>query len=388
VCHGVRATIVGTAAGETIQGTPGRDVIAGLGGNDTILGAGGNDLMCGGDGADHLYGGPGDDRLYGELDLLADADEDGIERAGDTLGGGPGNDRMVAGVDTRAADLTYPDTYSWDTAPHGVHVDLRKRTAHGDGADTFAPGRADIVGSSHADVIDGTSHRDLIFSGDGPDIVRAYGGNDAITVDDHQNGPGSDADHVWAGDGKDWVWSYHGQDHIDGGPGDDYIETFGASNDVVAGGTGRDFFWMELGDTAGPQRFTGGPGRDGMQVNADEINPQHLASSGTFDMASGAMTFHLDHTIALTAHVERVSLATRGSSWTVDGTSGDDLIGMDMEATGSVFNGLAGDDAFNGSDSDDVFNGGPGTDTAQMWGGDDTCINVEVIGSSGCEHVS
>jgi Ca2+-binding RTX toxin-like protein len=386
-CHGASATIVATSPG-TIHGTPGRDVIVGSSGNDTILAGRGNDLICGGDGADRLFGGPGNDRLYGERDLLANADEDGIEREGDTLDGGPGNDHLIAGVDTRAADITFPDTYSWNTSTHGVHIDLRTHTTHGDGTDTIAAGTANIVGSAHGDVFDGSNHRDLIFAGYGPDVVRGHGGNDWIEVDGRQNGPGSDTDEVWGGDGKDRITSSHGQDHINGGPGNDYLETSGRSNDVVTGGTGNDFYGAEMGDTQGPQNFNGGPGDDGMQVNTDAINPKHAASTGTYNMQTGKMTFTLDHPISLTVHVEGVTIATRGTSWTVTGTPGDDGVSMGMEVAGSVFNGLAGDDTFNGSDHDDVFNGGPGTDTAQMWDGDDTCISVEKIGSSGCEHIS
>ena len=42
---------------------------------------------------------PASDRLYGQRDLLQEADEDGIERVGDTLRGGPGDDRLSAGAD-------------------------------------------------------------------------------------------------------------------------------------------------------------------------------------------------------------------------------------------------------------------------------------------------
>jgi uncharacterized delta-60 repeat protein len=78
-CHGRKATIVGTKAGDTLVGTKHADVIAGLGGDDAITGLGKGDVICGGPGADHLTGGAGPDHLIG-----------GPGR--DSLKGGPGID--------------------------------------------------------------------------------------------------------------------------------------------------------------------------------------------------------------------------------------------------------------------------------------------------------
>jgi hypothetical protein len=92
-CQGVKATIVGTAAGDTLKGTAGRDVIAGLGGNDIIDGGGGKDLICGGAGPDTLRGGAGNDKLFGAAgnDILSGGD------GSDDLDGGAGNDRLNGG---------------------------------------------------------------------------------------------------------------------------------------------------------------------------------------------------------------------------------------------------------------------------------------------------
>jgi Ca2+-binding RTX toxin-like protein len=389
-CRGVRATIVGTPSSEVIHGTPGRDVIAGLGEDDTIIAGGGDDLVCGGDGADHLLGGAGRDRLYGERDRLSDADEDGVERIGDTLSGGPGDDRLFAGVDTRSADIVVLDVFSWSGSARGVRIDLRTGTARGEGADTFAGGTFTVVGSSYGDVVEGTDRRDEIETGPGPDVVRARGGDDSITVDGRLRGSGRNADTVWGGDGDDWITSTHGRDHLSGGAGDDGIESSGASNDVIDGGSGDDGLWAQIGDTAGPQSLDGGSGDDHIQINTDAINPRGEASTGVWNMATGAMTFTLDHTISLSVtHVDGAVLATRGTSWTVRGTAGDDAVSGDANGTAPVhFDGLAGDDGFRGTDGDDVFHGGPGDDRSfGMFGGDDTCTSVETIDRSDCEHV-
>jgi uncharacterized delta-60 repeat protein len=83
-CAGKRATIVGTARGETLRGTAGADVIVALAGNDRVLGRGARDVVCGGAGNDRLNGGRGRDALSG-----------GAGR--DSLIGGPAKDRCTGG---------------------------------------------------------------------------------------------------------------------------------------------------------------------------------------------------------------------------------------------------------------------------------------------------
>ena len=398
-CQGVKATIVGTSHSETIHGTPGRDVIAGLGGNDTILAAAGNDLVCGGEGGDHLYGGLGNDRLYGERDeFIGPLDEDSATRVGDTLAGGRGNDRMFAGVDHRLAapkDVV-PDTISWEASGHGVHIDLRTGVARGEGVDTFAGGTFTVVGSAHNDVVEGSNRPEKINTGTGSDVVRTRGGADIITVDGFQRGPDGDADRVWGGDGDDRIAASHGQDRLSGGAGNDDIESFGASNDVLTGGDGDDFLYAEIGNTRGTQSWDGGRGSDGIRVATDEINPAAAASTGTWDMATGAMTATVDHPISLSVSRFEVGLFASGffstleTAWVVTGTAGDDSVAGDPNQTVPLrFDGLAGDDSFRGTDGDDVFHGGPGDDQSfGMFGGDDTCTNVERIDLADCEHVS
>lgn len=390
-CRGVRATIVGTEQGEVIRGTPGRDVIAALGGDDTIYAGGGDDLVCAGDGADQVFGGAGRDRLFGQRDRWQLADEDGVERVGDTLYGGPGDDRLDAGTDLRRADIVVPDVYSWAGSTHGVHLDLRTRTARGEGSDRFAGGRYAIVGSSHRDVVEGTSGRDTIATGAGRDVVRARGGNDVVVVDELGRRHGA-ADRVWGGPGRDRIEAGGGEDLLSGGPGDDMIEAKRDGNDRLRGGPGNDVIFAQIQDSGGPQSFSGGRGTDSLQVGTDLLGRGAASWTGIWNMASGAMTLTSDHAVSLTVSgIDRAVLATRRTSWTVTGTSGDDSISGDTNSVSSPvsFRGLAGNDTFRGTDGDDVFDGGPGTDHSfGMFDGDDTCISVEIIDGSDCEHVS
>jgi Ca2+-binding RTX toxin-like protein len=109
-------------------------------------------------------------------------------------------------------------------------------------------------------------------------------------------------------------------------------------------------------------------------------------------MATGVMVVTFRDTIRLTvAHIDQVSLSTPRTAWTVTGTTGDDSVWGDTNsALSSVsLDGLDGDDVFEGTGGDDRFDGGPGNDHSWgMYGGDDTCISVEIIDGDDCEHVS
>lgn len=390
MCHGVRATIVGTSGADTLQGTGGRDVIVGRGGNDTIHGGGGADLICGGRGADHLYGDSGADRLIGGRDRVHNT-EDGTERIGDTLRGGRGDDRMYAGADDRPAENIAYDSIRWDDATRGVTIDLATRTATGEGADRFSGGEFAVVGSSYSDVVTGSDGADRIYTGPGSDLVRAHGGADVVVVDDVHRGHGGYADRVWGGDGADRISAGRGPDRLSGGRGADSLEDMGNSNDVLLGGPGDDDLVGEIGDADEPQRFAGGAGFDTLDLYSDGINRRmNNDSTGSWDMATGAMTFTLGQTtVSLTAAgIERAIFGSWGTTWTVRGTPEADIF-SGAGTSASTFDGLAGDDTFRGSDGDDVFNGGAGEDRALLMGdGDDTCISVETLDTDDCEHVS
>lgn len=117
-CLTMKATIVGTASGETIQGTEQNDVIAAKGGNDTVFAKGGLDLVCGNDGADDLNLGYGRDGASGGNgdDFIEDRNGD---RAKGVMGGLDGND-TIHGNDgddyfegNAATDYIY-DGFGWD----------------------------------------------------------------------------------------------------------------------------------------------------------------------------------------------------------------------------------------------------------------------------------
>jgi hypothetical protein len=129
LCHGEKATCVGTDGHDLILGSDKNDVIVAGPGNDVVHGDAGDDILCGGPGndslfgargADIIYGGPGDDWLFGapdpdelyggpgDFDVLWDGPGYG------KLDGGPGNhdvcmlQREMAEVIEGTCETIYP----------------------------------------------------------------------------------------------------------------------------------------------------------------------------------------------------------------------------------------------------------------------------------------
>jgi Ca2+-binding RTX toxin-like protein len=129
LCHGKKATCVGTDGHDLILGSDKHDVIVAGPGNDVVHGDAADDILCGGPGndslfgargADIIYGGPGDDWLFGapdpdelyggpgDFDVLWDGPGYG------KLDGGPGNydvcmlQREMAEVIEGTCETIYP----------------------------------------------------------------------------------------------------------------------------------------------------------------------------------------------------------------------------------------------------------------------------------------
>jgi hypothetical protein len=61
ICHGAKATCVGTSGHDLVLGSDQNDVIVAGAGNDTVHGDAGDDIICGGPGNDSLFGARGAD---------------------------------------------------------------------------------------------------------------------------------------------------------------------------------------------------------------------------------------------------------------------------------------------------------------------------------------
>jgi hypothetical protein len=103
LCHGEKATCVGTNGHDLILGSDKNDVIVAGPGNDVVHGDAADDILCGGPGndslmgargVDRLFGGPGNDWLFG---APGDDELNGGEGDYDVLWGGPGYDNLDGG---------------------------------------------------------------------------------------------------------------------------------------------------------------------------------------------------------------------------------------------------------------------------------------------------
>ena len=216
---------LGTAGQDRLRGTAGPDVLCGGGGDDLLVGGGGDDVLLGGPGKDKLHGGGGKDtasfvqaRARVEVDLTHGraAGGEGSDRLrrvenvvgspyadrltgsvhGNVLAGGAGADRLAPGGGRDRLDGGLGrDRVDYRDALRGVHVDLDKRTATGDGADRWRSIEG-AWGSRFDDWISGAVVADWISGGGGDDVLEAQGGNDLISG-------GAGADVLKGGDGND-----------------------------------------------------------------------------------------------------------------------------------------------------------------------------------------
>lgn len=391
-CHGMAATIIGTERSEHLTGTSGRDVVVARGGDDFVDGLGGNDVICGGRGSDHLNGGGGNDTLYGGRDRLSTTDEGSTERVGDILNGGSGNDRLIPGRDTRSADDVARDLVTWATSARPVHIDLTTGRVTGQGSDRISGRPVAVEGSDYDDVITGSTRGDRIYAGGGSDYVVGREGNDVINADSGHRDAGT-ADRVWGGPGDDQISTAEGDDAVRGGSGNDVLDDFASTIDELRGGPGNDLVVTELAPSgARSQLIDGGFGMDKVNLMTNQINPQALPASGTWNMPIGALSLTLDSAPTTYGGVvigfEDASLSTYGATWSVTGTAGDDILHA-AGTRGTVFTASDGDDEFMGSADGDTFDGGAGTDRSLAMGaGNDTCLSVETFDHPDCENVS
>jgi Ca2+-binding RTX toxin-like protein len=425
LCHGFRATIVGTNGDDTLTGTPGRDVIAALGGNDVVYGLGQNDVICLGDGNDIAWGGAGDDTLSGG-------------GGNDFVDGGPGNDTMDGGGQSLDAvaffDETGPVTASLVSGTAtGAGSDTFTNVGQlhgGDYADTFTGNGADngLFGNGGNDTLNGGDGNDYLSGGSGDDTIDGGSGSyDAVTfwdatggvtaslatgassgggegndtftnIDVLNGGTGPDTlvgdnsdNSLWGGAGDDTLSGGGGNDFVDGGPGNDTMDGGGQSLDAVAffdetgpvtaslvsgtaTGAGSDTFTnvgqLHGGDYA--DTFTGNGADNGLfgnggndTLNGGDGNDYLSGGSGddTIDGGSGSYdaVTFWDATGGVTA-----SLATGASSG--GGEGNDTFTNID------VLNGGTGPDTLVGDNSDNSLWGGAGDDTLSGGGGNDFLV--------------
>jgi Ca2+-binding RTX toxin-like protein len=266
-------------------------------------------------------------------------------------------------------------------SPHGGPPPFQAKVQHGtlvvrgtQRDDTLAlrlaPGRPDLIEIDARG--DGTADATVQRSRVGAIVVQARGGDDAVRIDDA------------AGSFTDVIPTI-----VDGGRGDDQLlggagaERFvgGAGNDLVDGGRGADVAYLGGGDDTfrwdpgeGSDTVEGQDGQDTMQFNGANIAEQFDVSANgsrvrffrnvgtiTMDLAGveridtaalGGVDTLTQHDVTgtdlVTDHVDLgAQPGASGDGATdvvvVEGTTGDDVIGVAGDATGATVSGLAAD---------------------------------------------
>ncbi len=404
-CRGHPATITGTAGNDTLVGTPGPDVIVGLQGNDKIYGKGGGDVICGSRGQDRLRGGAGGDSLSGG----AGSDSEFGGKGGDTLRssgaydtffgdymhGGRGDDRLIGdsggerlwpgpGDDYVDGVSGASDMLLYVHAAYGVHVNLARREATGQGHDSLR-NITDVIGSSHNDNLVGSGNNNFLAGGAlprtgsprlGSDTLRGGKGKDQLVNGfciNNRTGCSKEAhglgnDRLHGGGGVDVLFLTGKRNLAAGGRNGDqfYFNRGGAQ---LQGGAGKDVFELARGYA----RIFGGHGIDLLRF-LGPLAPsgyRRLPPPGPAKVDVSAGTASAPHLTATLKDVEKVR-----------GTTGKDVLKGDSgrnvlrgQGDNDRLRGRAGNDYLDGGNDIDVLHGGTGTDR---------CVNGEDL--SGCER--
>jgi len=405
LCHGHRATIIGTRHDDRLVGTSGSDVIVGMEGDDRVVGKGGDDWICGRAGYDRLYPGRGSDHVEGG-------------RGGDTIYHSAGDDEMSGGRGRT-------DVVDYGSARSRVQVDAGTGVAMVGGAEhDRLDGLEYYLLTPYADRFSAGAAGAGVYSGDGDDVIAGGPGNDFLDGgpgDDRvDGGRGSDnlkgdvgvdrlidlhgRSYVWdgapkrrdrggiirTGSRRDEYFVYPGRHQIDSGAGDDMLTIRGGqAGSVIATGDGDDVALSRDPYRSGPMTLR-------MQNGDDTFACTGVACGGDSKVygGRGANVVDLWEAIpAVTAVLGPVgSLVIHGDTERalslfafVDITTGDgeDVItGTDDPNTISSRD---GDDTINALGGDDLVNAEGGADTADGGEGDDQCFGVEK--PTNCETV-
>jgi Ca2+-binding RTX toxin-like protein len=366
----------------TITGTPGDDVLDGTPDPDDIFGLDGDDNLDGKAGADQLVGGVGNDSYW-------------VDTAGDSVTelAGQGNDRVYASV-------------SW-TLGAGQSVEtLLTNDSAGTAAINLTGNEFDniLIGNAGANILNGGLGRDVLIGLDGDDILIGGSG----IANQMQGGRGRDVYFVsvvgdtiveLAGEGTDQVRTAlsqyvlsanieelvytgtgnfygvgnDGDNTIVGGTGSDSLDG-GLGADNLSGGAGDDFL---TGGSGAANVMAGGPGRDVYYVSAAGDSIFENAGEGNDQVRTALASF------TLSANVEELVYTGTGS-FSGTGNDGDNIIIGGIG--GDTLNGGLGADIVAGGDGDDILIGGDGAANTLIGGLGRDIYFVSAVGDSVVEN--
>ena len=323
-----KANLFGGAGNDTLTGGSGADQLFGQAGNDTLLGKGGNDLLFGGTENDTLTGGDGDDQVFGEAGddrmIWNPGDDTDLNEGGDGTdtvevnGGNGAEDFTVTANGTRVRfDRVNPAPFSLDI---GTSENLVVNANGGD--DTFSAGNglAALIGIT----VDGGTGNDTLFGGDGNDVLIGGDGNDFV-----DGNRGNDVALLGAGDDT-FQW--------DPGDGSDIVEGQAGADTLVFNGANVSER-IDISANGGRVRFT----RDVANITMDlnEIEAIDFNALGGADLVTVNDLTGTDVT-AVNVNLAGSNGLGDGAADTVivNGTGGDDTIGVSGSGTSYAVTGL------------------------------------------------
>jgi Ca2+-binding RTX toxin-like protein len=271
---------------------------------------------------------------------------------------------------------------------------------------------------SNANRVTGTARDDVIVAGRGSQRIDGGGGRDLICADGGN-------DRVDGGAGRDRIDGDTGDDRLDGGPeadlvtgnrGDDVIKgdansgdtedvlTGGSGDDLIQGGDGRDVMfdgpgadvlrgdgaddWIVPQDDRTADRYSGGPGIDGINYAADEDSKYGDGVAVSLDGVAndGVNCPQQCEGDNAGSDIENIH-GSRGSD-TLVGNAGPNVIEdaaygygttntMDGLGGADILRGGSASDAIAGGDGDDRLQGGPGDDSVDGGNDTDACFGDE-----------
>ena len=320
----------GGGGADSITGSDFANILVGNGGSDQIFGLGGNDTITGGTGNDVLNGGSGDDSF------TVAGNADGF----DSFTGGDGFDTVVATANNTVIGLASASGIDSFSANGFSNIVIRTQDTDESFNFTGAAlvglagiyaglGNDSIVGSNGTDSIFGEGGNDILNGGLGISFLDGGSENDRLILGGSSNGSG-----------------------ITGGAGFDVLEvtsstTLGALSGIEA---------LELSGgavlTLSGSLFTAGFD-PGLSISGNGSIVVNLAANETFAQSS----------------ITLVAGSTIG--FTVNGSTGTEVIKVALSGLSYTINGGGGTDQIRGGNLADVILGGDGNDKLLAVGGAD-----------------
>ncbi|MCP4993429.1 MAG: hypothetical protein GY934_06545, partial [Gammaproteobacteria bacterium] len=411
--------LTGGAGDDELSGGAGNDYISGGTGVDTLRGGSGDDILVSGGGS--CVGGAGNDtyiHIAGNGDLVISNDDynlasndvlivQGIDHASVHLSRGTQDElemwylvnsvyeiiTIIGFFDQNATTGQALDSITFSDDGTTWDIDYIKTALVPASVTLYAdPAGGELHGMSGDDYLYGAGGNDLLYGYDGNDYLDGGAGIDGLfgeAGDDYlSGGDGNDNLHGEAGD--DDLMGGSGTDVVFGGDGDDRLRGGSGDGDHLEGGSGSDVYLYVTGDGDVTIRNSdSSQGRYDVLQFHEGIEPSDVSITRSDDdlllrliSNSGIVTVkgYFSSDIEKLDAIEFVDGTVWDIQYIVDivlqGTEGDDL--LYALRTGSLLDGLGGNDTLIGAQGDDVLIGNSGND--YLFGGKG---NDDLIGGDG-----